>query len=128
MKFHPLLKSSFIEKNFLTTRLIEGYSHQLKVLSQVRILCKTWPYAHSSLETFDLVFMDPPYETSPDLLSIYLESCAPLMTESSILILESPHLVSSLPSLLPLFSKRTGRAHVTFFQKKRVSQNVSQAN
>jgi 16S rRNA (guanine966-N2)-methyltransferase len=109
---------TFIEKNFLTTRLIEGYVHQLGVLPRVRILCKIWPYAHPSLETFDLVFMDPPYETSPNLLSVYLESCAPLMTESSILILESPHLIESLPSLLPLFSKKNRLAYVTFFQKK----------
>jgi len=109
---------TFIEKNFLTTRLIEGYVRQLGVLPHSRILCKTWPYPHSFLEEFDLIFMDPPYDTSLDVLKTYLKACAPLMKESSILILESPHLISSLSSLLPLFSKKTGLAHVTFFQKK----------
>lgn len=109
---------TFMEKNFSTTRLIEKYVNQLGVLSHIRILCKFWPCPTTSLEAFDLIFMDPPYEMDLVTLVGSLKACIPLMKDSSLLILESPHSFSSVKSLFPVFSSKTGETYVTFFQKK----------
>jgi len=107
----------FVEKHFSTTRLIEGYARQLGCVSQVRILCKTWPYPNPALDTFDLVFMDPPYDADIEFVKTSVQACAPFMGESSLLMLEFPHPMTAIESLFPIFSKKAGEAYFTFFQK-----------
>lgn len=114
------LHGVFIEQNFETSCLIDRYARQLGCMSQVQIICKPWPVPRLEGDFFDLIFMDPPYSIHLEDMESAIQACAPFMTESSLLMVESCLPITTHPPFFPVFEKINSQVYFTFIQKQSV--------
>ena len=109
--------ATFLESSHSSIRTLHKTIQTLGCEAHARFLCRFWPDSTPFTgETFDLLFLDPPYDISSHDRTLALEACAPLMTSNSLLVLESASNCPACPSLHKLYEKKSTQAWLTFFQ------------
>jgi 16S rRNA (guanine(966)-N(2))-methyltransferase RsmD len=82
-----------------------GYEHALKNLS-------------SNSETFDIIFIDPPY-TLYEVLKVgdFIEGAAPVLGDKGLMVIEHDHKINDAPPGFARFTKPFGGTHLSFFRR-----------
>ncbi len=117
----------FIEKNAAAVRCIEENLAFTKLKDQAEVLRTDTVLGISSLESrksepFDIIFMDPPYETGEELRTLRKLADSPLLRESSLIVIEEsirfdPASFSELPFAV-IRDKRYKTNRHLFLQRK----------
>ena len=114
---------TFIEKDPVTFKMLTENLKTCGFLDSAEQLCSDYEAALKKLkrsgESYELVFVDPPYELyKTKEVSDFVENAGELLTELGILIIEHDHKIEDSPAGFSRFTKPFGGTHVSYFTKE----------
>ena len=114
---------TFIEKDPSTFKVLTENLKTCGFLDSAELICSDYEAALKKLksrgESYELVFVDPPYELyKTKEVSDFVEKAGELLAKLGILIIEHDHKIEDSPAGFSRFTKPFGGTHVSYFTKE----------
>ncbi len=114
---------TFIEKDPAAYKVLSENLKTCGFLGSAELICSDYESALKKLksggESYELVFVDPPYELYKSKeVSDFVEKAGELLVELGILIIEHDHKIEDSPEGFSRFTKPFGGTHVSYFTKE----------
>jgi len=113
---------TFIEKDPSVFKILNENYLRCGFLDKATPICSDYIEALSRLrnkkETFDLIFIDPPYKLYNDLeVKDFIHETSKLLDADGVIVIEHDHKIEHTPKGFKRVTKSFGGTHVSYFRK-----------
>jgi 16S rRNA (guanine(966)-N(2))-methyltransferase RsmD len=113
---------TFIEKDPSVFKILNENYLRCGFLDKATPICSNYIEALSRLrnkkETFDLIFIDPPYKLYNDLeVKDFIHETSKLLDADGVIVIEHDHKIEHTPKGFKRVTKSFGGTHVSYFRK-----------
>ena len=113
---------TFIEKDPSVFKILVQNIADCGLREKATMICAGFEHALQNLardkESFDIIFMDPPYKLYETLkVGDFIESAAPVLNPDGLIVIEHDHMINDTPAGFSRFTKPFGGTHLSFFRR-----------
>jgi len=113
---------TFIEKDTAVFKVLCQNLTLCSFLDKATLMCLDYAQALKALaskgETFDIIFIDPPYPLYATLeVKDFIIAASPVLSPSGLMIIEHDHKIDDAPPGFDRFTKPFGGTHVSYFRR-----------